>query len=1137
MPIRIFDRQFTDFRGRSLTFLKGNAGDYMQKFQYDMEIDFSYDTSATNPVTKNGNEFTIASGSWSDFGFLSGQVLTLTGFTGGPPKTGTIDYVDGNKMYFNAGSYTAITNGTYIKGIIRLVQLPETVDIMFNLLESNGGSVNEFSVIDGEAQRFRAENVDTTLSAVGLTMSMSRLGNASGGSNMSVTLERLADAAGIFRFRVYSPFRIWIVNKPSTYQSTGTVDPYFKVIAYPDNTALKTNIEASRVDYGNCGYVNESYNGGKPQYKVDYINWTDASTNPIDAYDYNQNCDFTIKIDALGTNFSASHVFNFFMFLDPKEDANYKNLPPAHENNIMMASSEATIPVATPTTLTGYADGLGAKIDISNLNIVNNTTHIIVTGQVQSNAAYKTELDSRDGKDKVYKIWLRCEDPALTYALSDAMNVLVEENISVKLPQPLGAYPDLNYFDIEDHNSDVLTGSPITEDDLKAIARFTLPKYHIPTDWLGAGIRVVARNSVTNEQFTLEETSFWFGGIPNLADGTRPLIFSQPTGFKLPPLSDKLNTTLRRYVALDTVSDFGLEFNYAHLIRWEDWIEQLNAANDFFGSATKDWRAYDITTNWDVLVQLVIQHKDGYYIDDKNYIGTIRNYNDWTHNTTYKFYRLDATLINNPIQNEVCRVQATFTLTGGDTWAGNEYGTLTVEAFEESPRWLMSSVLNHGSEIDNPLQVMTGEVKLKKTISGGNTIIDFECLFDPDKFPGATQVKFTAEVDGDTTISGHESNRFEFIVPISPKPISASEEDRGFEQCCEPFVMLVDTTDATSWKNDVTSAWGKGDTVTFNLKDDKGNLTTYVPTSTVFPNNPGAYFTTIQWRDVVALDGFGCYSIEIESTFAGLTETILWGKYNVQSYTLSDGYRMSEGQVRLKSVFNDNIQEVGIDFTGAFVVDVIRFEGKFWNWKTNTEVDNIRYTDNVLTKVKREDIFDYELTVKPHYKDVITKLLFHLRHETSCWVSDYNRDNHIYYLDLPVIVKEGFEPTSFKGDRKVQGVAVLQDKLAIKKSNYHNNGEVADFLAAPPIFKSVYIRGDFATGIADLIQITIDSDNAGTYTLQTDDGSSGSITFSVNGGGYAAFSSPFVLNAGDTLDVKRTVTTGQGWYKITGALI
>lgn len=86
----------------------------------------------------------------------------------------------------------------------------------------------------------------------------------------------------------------------------------------------------------------------------------------------------------------------------------------------------------------------------------------------------------------------------------------------------------------------------------------------------------------------------------------------------------------------------------------------------------------------------------------------------------------------------------------------------------------------------------------------------------------------------------------------------------------------------------------------------------------------------------------------------------------------------------------------------------------------------------------------------------------------------------------------------------------------------------------PTVTNNVSLKGNFYFTVDTIGLITIDADTAGTYTAMTSDGSSGSITFSKNGGAYTAFSNPLVLNIGDTLNVKRTVTTGLGYYKITG---
>lgn len=85
-----------------------------------------------------------------------------------------------------------------------------------------------------------------------------------------------------------------------------------------------------------------------------------------------------------------------------------------------------------------------------------------------------------------------------------------------------------------------------------------------------------------------------------------------------------------------------------------------------------------------------------------------------------------------------------------------------------------------------------------------------------------------------------------------------------------------------------------------------------------------------------------------------------------------------------------------------------------------------------------------------------------------------------------------------------------------------------------PSTNDTFLRFVFASGVADMPQITIDSDSAGTYTTDSDDGSSGTITISINGGAYGAFSPPLVLADTDTIDVRRTVTTADGFYKLTG---
>lgn len=60
---------------------------------------------------------------------------------------------------------------------------------------------------------------------------------------------------------------------------------------------------------------------------------------------------------------------------------------------------------------------------------------------------------------------------------------------------------------------------------------------------------------------------------------------------------------------------------------------------------------------------------------------------------------------------------------------------------------------------------------------------------------------------------------------------------------------------------------------------------------------------------------------------------------------------------------------------------------------------------------------------------------------------------------------------------------------------------------------------------------TVTADEAGTYNAYTQDGSSGTITYSKNGGAFAALSGTIALAVGDTIQVKRTTITAAGWSR------
>jgi len=146
-------------------------------------------------------------------------------------------------------------------------------------------------------------------------------------------------------------------------------------------------------------------------------------------------------------------------------------------------------------------------------------------------------------------------------------------------------------------------------------------------------------------------------------------------------------------------------------------------------------------------------------------------------------------------------------------------------------------------------------------------------------------------------------------------------------------------------------------------------------------------------------------------------------------------------------------------------------------------------------------------------------------------VNSITSDSLNIFNDISIVEDVSLEPFFHEDDADVNGheatitLRVTNDSPCISPLNPNGNTSLVS---------NLFLKGIFAEGQSDLEPITIDVDNAGTYTALSGDIASGSFTFDINGGGYNSFSSPFVLTLGDILTVRRTTGTDAGWFKITG---
>ena len=256
-------------------------------------------------------------------------------------------------------------------------------------------------------------------------------------------------------------------------------------------------------------------------------------------------------------------------------------------------------------------------------------------------------------------------------------------------------------------------------------------------------------------------------------------------------------------------------------------------------------------------------------------------------------------------------------------------------------------------------------------------------------------------------------------------------QNRGLKDCCcEQMVLAGGGTE--SWKNDISSAWiklsGIDDSVAFRLTKC-GVPVTYEPEVIEFVNEANAYYTTINWADVLLSDGPGHYELTVTFTISGVTGAFTWAEYNLQQYTIQNALTTA----RVRAIFNAYHEIEGINFTGSFVESSHRFHGFIGNRQPNTEIDNVIYNNREMKRVIRENLNDYEIITDPEDECIIKPLVdLYLLSENELYISDYNAHNHSYrYLDTPVIVNES--PTiEYK---TLSRKAVLTCKVADKVKN------------------------------------------------------------------------------------------------------
>lgn len=757
MPIRIISKEFRDLNGNTLDFWQSNSGDIIQSEYLIME-QILVISSNQNYLSFNAleNQISWSSGSWLVEGFRVGDTLLYRLFddTGNPilaPFGSTIISITGSNnnilqldnldpTYIPdivSGEYFAIWNA--LTGARN-----EELVVSFNEVQT-GSTGNEYSAIDGEATRFLFDIKNTPgypFIPSGTIIPGSQFGKKSGQYALTMELETTnlipTDYGGTINVGEITKLRMTFIN-------SGILTPNL----FDQNKCLKifTIFEFARLlgepffrnqlitsETANTGYFNESYNVGIVDAQI---------IQGVDSLAFDFQSSGQIKVQSTTNPLTRIAVGMSYV---PIDEEYYRNKSESQSSLGMTIFTQNDFTFFSGQTSPENPDQAKYTFQISGISYIGNDC--VIDYIFTPSLLFKEFMLGRDQGDRLFQIWVKVNN----------VNLLVFNDQLVSNPPIAGAL-NMDRTEIVDHSYNTentfitqLGYTANIEDDLGYIGKFSVDN---GTEIESFTARIEAYNSVTEEEFTLLQSFFSFNDIP-LQSGIYPVDLSNPIISTLPTTSVKRISRLIRESSLDTPTSYGIKIYFPFLLRWEYWLNQFNANDDFYPNQNKNWYPYDSTGNWIVRLHLeLVKDSQAFVFDDDLEILNYNN-NDNIDSEIDLFRDSTGQQIDIAIQNELHRVKATHILNDGSTWdQSTTWGMITIEPFESGPRWICSSIIPFDNNNSNPLTPLNG-LLCSLTFPSPDTAI-LECYFDSARINSLNGIKFTSKIKQRCTPFGEEA--------------------------------------------------------------------------------------------------------------------------------------------------------------------------------------------------------------------------------------------------------------------------------------------------------------------------------------------------------------------------------------------
>ena len=740
MPITLIDKNFTDIYNNQFKIYTANAGDKIT-CKFTILEDISIISSPTTFLSLNTLIKTITlqsqSQSFIKEGFRIGDSIKWVTFdtNDNVSVTANLTIVSVSDTEIIYSGTLPITHGQPSQGYTWLIYKETTRDdfkLSLNFIPDSNNTTNPSlgSLIDGEETRFSTQDASLNSMAVNAVNGLIQNGKKSG--SFEVSSAKITRKSNVNRISGYNNFvtkkyevEFEIVNPNILFQEKFKGSNCLKLVALFKFSNTSTDTKPSELYYNenaNTGWFDEPYNSGTELSSIYNINmptlyYNVSSTNAIPFSFEVVNSDFNISN---GFQLGASHVL-----LSDYNKSKKDNQTTLLKYDTYKYSYNDTLP-------SGFF--LNCVVQIK-LNSVTNTSagggtqmDSVVSGEISFDTSVQTFFEGLSESDRRIIIWVKS---------ANVNHILFDGYLQKKMPVGKEITNISTYY-VEENDNDTyadVTKTPANsltnyagniQDNINLFSDFELSKLDTNTSVIA---KIVAKNG-TGDEFTLDEMRFDLSKQDWTIWGT---LYSNRQ-YNLPNTSTKNQGFLKQKATIDANTK-SFRVSYPVMNNWRYWLIQDNASNIFYnaGLNNKNWNNYSLNSlGYSTYYKLEIE-RNGVFDYKYQTIG-IWNY-DQTGVFTSNIQLFDAdtnTEITSIVLGKKIKVKATHIYNINFTYDG--WGDIMIERTESNPTWLISSVVPHQTNTQNPLYPITGNT-LTYTIVNATTRT-LECYLDTSKLNG-----------------------------------------------------------------------------------------------------------------------------------------------------------------------------------------------------------------------------------------------------------------------------------------------------------------------------------------------------------------------------------------------------------------